>query len=142
MTPVEAINLVKIGVALMAAYLAVAGLLPKVLEKLIEVAGSVDGMVQRKEFEEKYKSSIQRASVFAALLPIGYIATGFGVVTLAAFSSLADVPCVSFSCAFVWLPVAANIALVVALTQLVVTTFIFLLPFSKAVSEILGKLRS
>ena len=142
MSAVQATELVKLGLALMAAYLAVAGLLPKVLEKLAEVAGQVKGMGQQKKFEERYETALKRASFFASAIHYGYFIAGFGVITLATFAAFSDTPCNRMSCKFLWLPDAANAALVFALVQLVVTTYILLHPFAQAIGEILNKLRN
>jgi len=130
------LDLLKLSLGVLAAYLAVATLFPTVIERLKEVVGSIEGdMVKREEYKRVYRRAVVAASFPVSGFFLGYGAVAFSGVTFLVYVAFSEVSCVGLTCLFLWLPYLGAVALSVGVIHLIVTTILILRLMSLASSS-------
>ena len=130
-------DLIKVGLAVLAAYITTAGFAPTVLtqyQSALEKRGPTDS--QQKAFDKKFDRAKRLLRVGMGLFMTGYIFAGLATGTLILFYALQSLACIGFTCSLLSAPYFAAAVLIIALAILVYTAGALLALFSKAVDPV------
>lgn len=141
--PSYVLDLIKLGVAVLAGYLGVASFLPSVLERLQKFAANAsETILERREFDEVFNRSLNASTATLGFFAGGYLITGLGTIVLLGYVALSTLPCRGITCFTDWVPVAGGIAIAYGLLVLLVATASVLTVYMKAARQALMEVSS
>lgn len=141
MSPATTAELLKVGVSLLAAFVALAAFAPKVVEKYEDVLNRARTAPMPKGrtrdymlrvFYDRFQRPVQRASL--AIVPFGlaYLCAGIAVAILLANVAFAHIPCNALTCQLGWMKSVASGMLLISFSYLVVVSLFLLNLFAVA----------